>query len=148
MNGASRRTATVRDNVEAIADLRRDELIDLWMKAHGRHPPKGTSRILLERSAAFQLQVETHGGLGSRTRRALRAVLTKCKDHRAGERPPPTKTDLQPGVRLVREWNGRTHTVDVVEGGFVWDGRVHTSLSAVARRITGARWSGPRFFGL
>ena len=51
-------------------------------------------------------------------------------------------------MRLVREWNGRTHTVDVVEGGFGWDGRVHKSLSVIARKITGARWSGPRFFGL
>jgi hypothetical protein len=52
------------------------------------------------------------------------------------------------GTRLVREWNGKTHHVDVVQSGFVWNGGRYGSLSAIAREITGARWSGPRFFGL
>ena len=55
---------------------------------------------------------------------------------------------LQPGARLVREWNGSTHMVEVVDGGFVWNGERHRSLSVIARTITGDRWSGPRFFGL
>lgn len=55
---------------------------------------------------------------------------------------------LSPGARLLREWNGRRHFVDVVEDGYVFDGRTYRSLSAVAKRITGAHWSGPRFFGL
>lgn len=55
---------------------------------------------------------------------------------------------LKPGSRLVREWNGVVHRVDVAEGGFIWNGQTLKSLSAVARAITGARWSGPRFFGL
>ena len=54
----------------------------------------------------------------------------------------------RPGTRLVREWNGRTHVVDVIEDGFVFDGKTYRSLSAIAKRITGAHWSGPRFFGL
>ena len=52
------------------------------------------------------------------------------------------------GARLVREWNGRTHTVTVEDEGFSYAGRDYRSLSAIAREITGARWSGPRFFGL
>ena len=55
---------------------------------------------------------------------------------------------MKPGTRLVREWNGRTYHVEVVADGFVWNGRTHRSLSAIAREITGAQWSGPRFFGL
>ncbi len=55
---------------------------------------------------------------------------------------------LSPGARLLREWNGRQHFVDVVEEGYVFDGKTYRSLSAVAKRITGAHWSGPRFFGL
>lgn len=53
-----------------------------------------------------------------------------------------------PGARLLRDWNGRTHIVDVIDGGFVFEARVYRSLSAIARQITGAHWSGPRFFGL
>jgi hypothetical protein len=55
---------------------------------------------------------------------------------------------LSPGARLVREWGGATYTVDVVEDGFRWNGTRYRSLSAIARAITGASWSGPRFFGL
>ncbi len=52
------------------------------------------------------------------------------------------------GTRLIREWNGVTHVVDAVDDGFIWQGARYGSLSAVARAITGARWSGPRFFGV
>lgn len=55
---------------------------------------------------------------------------------------------IRAGSRLVREWNGRTHTVTVEEEGFTYAGRNYRSLSAIAREIIGARWSGPRFFGL
>ncbi|MEH3158551.1 MAG: DUF2924 domain-containing protein [Sphingomonas taxi] len=55
----------------------------------------------------------------------------------------------RPGMRLVREWQGRVHVVTVDEEGTVrWDGRAYRSLSEVARAITGTRWSGPAFFGL
>ena len=55
---------------------------------------------------------------------------------------------LRPGGRLVREWNGVSHVVDVTVDGYLWNGARHRSLSAIARAITGAHWSGPRFFGL
>ena len=54
----------------------------------------------------------------------------------------------QPGARLMREWNGKMNVIDVIDGGFSFEGKTYRSLSAIARRITGARWSGPRFFGL
>ncbi len=55
---------------------------------------------------------------------------------------------IAPGMRLIREWNGSSYMVEAVDGGFVWNGKRYGSLSAAARAITGARWSGPRFFGL
>jgi hypothetical protein len=59
---------------------------------------------------------------------------------------PPSGIRL--GTRLIREWSGVTHAVEVIESGFLWNGNRYASLSAVAREIAGARWSGPRFFGL
>jgi hypothetical protein len=53
-----------------------------------------------------------------------------------------------PGARLVREWNGKTYVVDVIEGGYVFEAKVYPSLTAIAGKITGVHWSGPRFFGL
>jgi hypothetical protein len=54
----------------------------------------------------------------------------------------------QSGTRLTREWHGRTHHVEVVDGGYIYKERRYRSLTAIAREITGAAWSGPRFFGL
>src|SRR5690606_27645348 len=62
--------------------------------------------------------------------------------------PKRQRRKLEPGARLMRDWNGRTHVVDVVEGGFVFEAKVYPSLTAIAELITGAHWSGPRFFGL
>ena len=65
-----------------------------------------------------------------------------------GRAAPDTGPKLRPGARLVREWRDKTHVVTVTEDGFEYDGRTHPSLTAIAKRITGAHRSGPRFFGL
>jgi hypothetical protein len=75
---------------------------------------------------------------------ALRARLDRIAA--GAERKASPK--IKPGARLLREWNGTTHVVDVLPDGFLWNGTRHRSLSAIARAITGARWSGPRFFGI
>ena len=68
---------------------------------------------------------------------------------RATGRVGPTPSlGLKPGARLVREWRGRTHTVTVTEDGFEYAGTSYPSLTKIAKKITGAHWSGPRFFGL
>ena len=75
-------------------------------------------------------------------------VLATVLSEDAATRTKPTSPGLKPGGRLIREWNGVTHIVDVAEDGFVWNGQTWRSLSVIAREITGTHWSGPRFFGL
>ena len=58
------------------------------------------------------------------------------------------KTSYQPGTRLIREWQGQTHEVTIMDKGYLWQGKQYRSLTAIAQDITGTRWSGPRFFGL
>jgi hypothetical protein len=67
----------------------------------------------------------------------------------AGAAPVETRQQptLTPGTRLIREWNGRTIAVEVRDDGFVWNDQSYRSLSQIAREVTGAHWSGPRFFG-
>jgi hypothetical protein len=55
---------------------------------------------------------------------------------------------VETSARLVREWRGRAHTVTVTEDGFEYAGVNYPSLTKIAREITGAQWSGPRFFAL
>lgn len=85
---------------------------------------------------------------------ALGSVSSPKPKDRTRRRPAQDPERVQipvpprPGSRLMREWNGRMHVVDVVADGYLLDGKTYRSLSAAAKRITGAHWSGPRFFGL
>ena len=141
-------TPPVQDKIAALPDLSRAALIEQWTTAYGRPPPKGLSRRLLEYAAAYNLQSQAFGGLDPAVRRKLQRQARPGEDGASrvpgavGSKGPP------PGSRLVREWHGRTYTVDALETGFLCNGQHYGSLSEVARAITGARWSGPRFFGL
>ena len=138
----------VAEGLAAIPGLPRTGLIKRWTEAHGHPPPKGISRRLLEHAAAYHLQAQALGGLKPAVLRKLsRPVGSGRNGAPAASRPGPRKI-LPPGSRLVRNWNGRSHTVEVTDSGFLYAGRQYRSLSGVARTITGARWSGPRFFGL
>lgn len=126
--------------------LPRPALIAAWVKAYGRPPPKGISTRLLAMAAAYNAQARHFGELKTSIRKALYALAGAEKP---AFRPKATAgASLAPGNRLVREWHGRTHVVDVVKNGVLYQGKTYRSLSEVARAITGARWSGPRFFGL
>jgi len=139
----SRRSAPRLDPaaIEALRDVKRPELVDRWKAALGTDPPRRASQALLARLLAYELQAAAYGGLSARTRAKLTAIAS-------GEAPKLAAPRLKPGARLVREWNGVLHTVEAVEGGFLYREERFRSLSSIARRITGAHWSGPRFFGL
>lgn len=129
--------------IPSIADIEamdRPALIAAWSDVFGTPVPKRLSSPFLRRFLAFEIQARQFGGLP----KGFAGKLAKATNEKADTKSPA----LKPGGRLIREWNGVTHAVDVVEGGFIWDGQRHSSLSAIARAITGARWSGPRFFGL
>ena len=138
-------TASITDDVArelaALAEMDRVALLQRWRRAFGRDAPPRLSRALIEKAIAYNLQVEALGGLPPRTRRALRAAAKA--DGRSTLTNLPSR-----GTRLIREWHGSLHEVEVLEDGYLWRGVRHRSLSAIARAITGTRWSGPRFFGL
>ena len=140
--------ASLEQRLNAIPKLPESELAERWVALFGHPPPRGISRRLLELGAAYQAQASVYGGLRPSTRRKL--IDTARRRATATEKKPQVKprVALSPGTRLVREWHGRTCTVEVTEQGFVFAGQRYGSLSAVARTITGARWSGRRFFGL
>ena len=104
-------------------------------------PPRLRAETL-RRLLAYEVQARALGGLCAQERRTLRGIA------QGGSHGDTRIASIRPGTHLVREWNGRTYRVTVAETGYVLDGRVHRSLSAVAKRITGTAWSGPRFFGL
>ena len=134
----------LESEIAALGELSRPALVARWQKLCRADPPKGISQRLLIRGIAYEMQAKRYGGLKPATARRLRMISGGASDHVSRTTAPV----LQPGARLIREWNGTTHVVEVIEDGYVWNGDRHRSLSAIARAITGARWSGPRFFGL
>lgn len=128
---------------ELLAEVESLDYADLkarYQEALRRPPPPRLSLDLLRRALAYQLQADWLGGLSPKNEKLLQ---TSCSPRALnGHRK------LETGSQLVREWQGQMHVVDVVESGYRWNGELYTSLSAVAREITGTRWSGPRFFGL
>lgn len=123
-----------------LGAMDRAGLLAAWQNVCGRNPPKGMSQSLMRRFLAHELQAR---GQRRAVERARKQVLRLTKSG-----VPAPSPGLRLGARLVREWQGVAHTVEVVEGGFVWRGGRYRSLSAIASAITGTRWSGPRFFGL
>ncbi len=131
--------------LEALPALSPDELRKEWRRLYRSQPPR-LSRDLLVRAVAYRIQELRYGGLSKATSRKLAALVHARQSD--GEIAPEAAQKIRAGARLVREWNGRTHTVTVEEEGFTYAGRNYRSLTAIAREITGAHWSGPRFFGL
>jgi Protein of unknown function (DUF2924) len=122
------------------------ELRGEWRRLHRISPPMRLSRDLLIRGITYKLQERALGGLSKSIMRKLEHLNIVSGVSDARKHAPPIS--LKPGTRLVREWRGVTHTVLVHADGVEWKGHRYRSLTVVARKITGAHWSGPRFFGL
>jgi hypothetical protein len=127
----------IEAEVAGLEAMGLEELRTVWRDRYGI-PPKLRSPQLLRLNLAWRIQADAFGGLDAETKRRLRR----------GGAGAAAADRLQPGVRLIREWKGVPHEVVVEEGGFRYDGRAWKSLSEIARHISGARWNGPRFFGL
>ena len=105
----------------------------------------GLSRDLMIRALANELQERAHGGPSAALRRRLQTMARELEKGASSFDP---STVPKTGTTLVRQWRGHTHTVLVREDGFEYEGQHYRSLTVIAERITGAHWSGPRFFGL
>src|SRR5690348_5585836 len=119
-------------------------LKSVWRIAFKSVPPNVARKEFFIRMLAYEIQRRIHGDVSKSALKTLRQFEDK------GRSPEVAAADatLRAGTRLVREWGGATHEVIIMERGYAYRGRSYTSLSEIARCITGARWSGPRFFGI
>jgi hypothetical protein len=125
---------TIEAEISRLEDLGLDALRQAWSKGLGE-PPKVASAEILRLMLAWRMQAELYGGLDEQTRRRLR-------------QRPSQAGSLPVGSTIVRDWRGSRHEVAVTEEGFLFRGKVHRSLTAVATEITGVKWNGPKFFGV
>ncbi|HZU50413.1 MAG TPA: DUF2924 domain-containing protein [Sphingomicrobium sp.] len=136
-------SSSVEAELVALPKLGRAKLQERWRDLFKTAPPVSYTPDLLARGIAFRLQEKALGGLGPDARKLLGR-----EDQATRRRQLSARVSLRPGNRLVRRWRGRTYVVEVTDAGLVYDGERFGSLSVIARQITGARWSGPKFFGL
>ena len=138
-------TTEVESQIAGLANRSTQDLRVAWRQLHRTGPPLGLSRDLLIRALANQLQEQIYGGVSRVLRRRLQSLAAASDKATMAVDPG---LSLKAGTTLVRQWRGHTHTVLVHKDGFEHEGQRYRSLSLIAERITGAHWSGPRFFGL
>jgi hypothetical protein len=142
---SSRHDDTLTAEIARLDGLGLGALRDLWRQRLGS-PPRFASTELTRLWLAWELQAKARGGYDPATRRRLKQP---SKSSKADATPTSAALGaLTPGAVLTREWGGVIHRVVVLEEGFAWAGQNYGSLSEIATRISGTRWSGPRFFGL
>ncbi len=132
--------------LDRIKNLKLGALRKLWAERLEGPPPPWRSADLFRRTLAYRLQEIEYGGLDKYAIRRLHSLARALESE--GELPLTPDLSFKPGAKLIREWHGKTYTVIALEEGFEFKGRRFRSLSGIAREITGARWSGMRFFGL
>src|SRR5579862_5060406 len=133
--------ASVAAEIERLGSLSGPALRRRWQAVFGRPVPERLTTDLLRRMVANRLQEEAFGTLDHATLKVLDGLARRGSSR-------PAERNLKIGTVLVRDYRGRRHTVTVGPDGYVWEGQPYSSLSAIARAITGTAWSGPRFFAL
>ncbi len=147
MTMAARQKDVGKEALLRLPKLDIHELREEWRRLYKADASPHLSRELLIRAVAYRIQEVALGGLRPEPQRQLRQIVMELKQT-GGAAIRLLRPQLKPGTRLLREWQGRTYEVMVLDDGFSWQGTRCKSLSAIARKITGTAWSGPLFFGL
>ncbi len=130
------------DQIDKLASCDIEALRRQWTELYSLAPLPRISKELLMRGIAYRLQEQQYGALSTQTRQRIAKLGREFQ--KSGKITP---AGIRAGTKLIREWKGKAHEVEVLQEGFAWNGKRYRSLSEIARAITGTRWSGPRFFG-
>jgi hypothetical protein len=136
----------ISHKLDSLGSLPFKDLKQQWRSLYSSEPPLRVSRELLTRAVAYRIQEQALGGLKPSTRRLLERLASDARSGRPLRLSPSAPASA--GTVLMRDWQGITHEVKVLDRGVLYKRKRYRSLSEVARLITGARWSGPLFFGL
>ena len=126
MNRVTPNATVYREALSRLPELNLSELRQHWRALYKADASPHLSHELLVRAVAYRMQEVARGGLRPRRQRQLRQIAQQLKQTGAANIPPPR--ELKPGTRLVREWQGRTYDVMVLDGGFSWQETHYRSL--------------------
>ena len=147
LKGVSRVKTDISKQIASLSSMPRPELLKLWHSVYGKAASERLRREVIVPCLAYKIQELAYGGLKPSTIADLRRIARGLK-REAGSPPLVVRPRVRTGTHLLREWKRETHKVVITESGYEYRGQIYTSLSQIARKITGTRWSGPAFFGL
>jgi Protein of unknown function (DUF2924) len=132
--------------IATLPSLNKVQLLAIWAENFSKDPPPNLRKELIVPLLAYRMQEREFGGLSLGARHRLREVAASLKT----AKPSQERADSAPqtGTRLLRMWHGEMHEVIAGGNGYLYRGQTYSSLSKIAREITGTRWSGPLFFGV
>jgi hypothetical protein len=138
-------TNDISSRIKQLPKMSTPDLRALWQQVFSTPPHPKLRRELIIPILAYRIQEQAYGGLSEETLTKLRQLAREL-----GRNPNALAAmrSIKPGTRMIRQWAGDTHEVTVVRVGYWYRGKHYKSLSAIARQITGTRWSGPAFFGI
>ena len=139
-------TSELHERLQQLPGLDRRALLDLWLELFGRPAHQGLRREILVPILAYRMQEKALGGLKPSTCNRLRRLAAEFAE--SSKSLSALSPRMKAGTRIVREWQGQLHEVSVLDSGFEYQNQRCRSLSEIARKITGVRWSGPAFFRL
>jgi hypothetical protein len=114
----------------------RTELVSEWQAQFGALPPPKLRVELMRPVLVYRIQENAYGLSAPRRKGRIQDLAADANRRR-----------FKTGTKIVREWKGQLHEVAVTAEGYLYKGDVYKSLSPIAFRITGTKWSGPAFFG-
>ena len=136
---------TLADRISALPALNKAQLLILWRENFSKGPPPKLRKELMVPILAYRTQEKEYGGLSHSAQKRPREIAKSIASEKRPQKEIPAGSEK--GTRLLRSWHGEVHEVIVTDTGFVYRGTTFSSLSKIAREITGTPWSGPAFFG-
>jgi hypothetical protein len=134
------------EQIATLPSLYKTQLLAIWAENFSKDPPPNLRKELMVPILAYRMQEREFGGLSHGARRRLREVAASLNTEKPSQEQPDSAP--QTGTRLLRTWRGELHEVIATGNGYLYRGQTYSSLSRIAREITGTRWSGPLFFGV
>jgi len=138
--------AELSEKIAQLPNLNKAQLLPIWAENFKTPPPPKLRKELMVPILAYRMQEREYGGLSHSARARLKEIAVSLSTRKPAQ--PENASTPETGTKLIRSWRGEVHEVLATGSGYIYRGQTYSSLSKIARLITGTRWSGPLFFGV
>ncbi len=151
-------STSIINQIQQLRNMTVNQLRDKYEEVFGESTT-ARNKDYLWKKIAWRIQELEYGGLSERAKQRAREI---ADEHDIRVRPPrgylkeltasgkkKAKNQLPvPGTILTRNYKDKQIRVEVLDKGFLCNGQIYRSLSAIAREVTGTHWNGRLFFNV